>query len=133
MPELVACPSCGCKIQLAEMFLGQRTRCIACSNLFVATPGLGAPPLSETDGYPLEASAPPKRVGPPAMETVGPSRYRLPLCPGCHRAVGWEAPGCPHCGMLLDPVDVDRRGEWARRRDAQPHRGKLIDTLGSFC
>jgi hypothetical protein len=34
---------------------------------------------------------------------------------------------------LLDPADVDGQGEWARRRDAMPHRGSLIDTLGSVC
>ena len=136
MPELVACPSCGCKVQAAEMFLGQRMRCIACSGVFVATPDLAPPPSGEPSeaagGYPLRPEPTPSPRPPAPSETRGPARHRLPLCPRCHRPVTWQALGCPHCGHLLDPQDGDGRGQWARRRDAQPHRGRTIDSLGSF-
>lgn len=118
MPELVVCPSCGCKVQLAELFLGQYTRCFACSHRFVAT----------LDRTPSENSSVAPTV-PFQNEAV--SRVPMPLCPGCHRPVSWEVLSCPLCGLLLDPQDVNGSGEWPRRRDAVPHRGPLIDTLGS--
>lgn len=47
MPELVACPSCGCKIQMAQTHLGSRTLCVACGKDFVAQgpPERGPVPL----------------------------------------------------------------------------------------
>jgi hypothetical protein len=117
MPELVACPSCSCKVGLSEGFLGRRTRCIACSAEFVAAPGVDPPTPAV---LPLPAAG-------------GPGWSRLPLCPGCHQPVAWDAPACPGCDLPLDPADADGQGEWACRRDARRHRGPLIETLGSVC
>src|SRR6516165_4711710 len=36
MPELVTCPACGFKTQMAEGLLGRRVRCPGCDNRFVA-------------------------------------------------------------------------------------------------
>jgi hypothetical protein len=93
--------------------------------------------------YPLQPEAAPAVPAPRLPpEAAGLPRHRLPLCPGCHRPVSWETPACPHCGNLFDPLDAEGRGEWGRRRDALPHRGRLIDglgtvsvfgALGSFC
>jgi hypothetical protein len=147
MPELVACPSCGFRLQLAEVFLGRRVRCLACAQTFTAAPGPPAPQArsaseatptqarsaSEGTAYPLqeeEAPPAPGRSLPP--EASGLSRHRLPLCPGCHRPVSWEALACPHCGHLFDPLDAGAGGEGLRRRDALPHRGKLIDSFGTL-
>ena len=41
----------------------------------------------------------------------------------------WEALACPHCSHLFEPESA--RGDPWDRRDAEPHRGKLIDALGS--
>jgi hypothetical protein len=133
MPELVTCPSCGCKVQVAEMLLGKRTRCIACGSVFLA----GEQPLPpEPTGIPLQPDdedLPSGRL--PGMDVPGPQhglpRHHLPLCPRCHRPVGWEASACPHCGHLFEPEDPRNLPPWPRRRDGEPHRGKMIDTLGS--
>jgi hypothetical protein len=132
MPELVTCPACGCRIQLAELFLGRPTRCIACGHRFIAAPDVGAPARDRQEDSPYPVATPP---APPVEkpQTAGRSHQRLPLCPGCHRPVGWEALECPECGHLLDPLDAFARGDWIRRRDAQPHRGQAIDTLGTLC
>jgi hypothetical protein len=114
------------------MILGQRTRCIACATLFVASPDVGFParePVEDSTHYPLREEQPPPT---PAEQTLGLSRHRLPLCPVCHRPVSWQSLDCAHCGHLFDPLDAVRRGQWGLRRDGEPHRGKLIDTLGTL-
>jgi hypothetical protein len=128
MPELVACPSCGCRVQVTEMLLGQRTRCIACSAVFVASPE-PSPPAPVTIGL---APTPAVSAGRPVGEAKGLAHYRQPLCPQCHRPVSWEAPNCPHCGHLFDMRDAVGRGDWISRRDSARHRGNLIDTLGTL-
>jgi hypothetical protein len=128
MPELVSCPLCGCKVQVPELLLGRRTRCIACGQTFVAGE---QPPPGQPAGYPLrpeEEDAPPPR---PPLSAAGLPRHRLPLCPRCHRPAGWEELACPHCGHLFEPEVPTGAPAWARRRDGEPHRGRLIDTLGS--
>jgi hypothetical protein len=123
------------------MFLGQRTRCIACAKVFVASPDLAPPatphqeePPANIPVKPLAEPSPPPRLHPPMLpaEIAGRSRHRQPLCPCCHRPVSWEALDCPHCGHLFDPLDAHARGEWLRRRDSDTHRGQLIDNLGTF-
>jgi hypothetical protein len=131
MPELVTCPSCGCKVQAAETVLGRRTRCIACGHVFRAGEP-GDPPPAEPISYPL---VPPEREEPPAPPPSlehGPARYRMPLCPRCCRPVSWQEPLCPHCGHLFDPEVPDAQPPWARRRDGEPHRGPLIVNLGTI-
>jgi hypothetical protein len=46
--------------------------------------------------------------------------------------VSWDVPQCPHCEHLFDPADAFRRVGWEGRRDAEPHRGGLIDDLGTI-
>jgi hypothetical protein len=110
------------------MFLGRRLRCIACDHVFTAATNLAPPPPA---GYRVLPEPTTPLPSPAPSETVGRARYHLPLCPGCRRPVGWDAAACPNCKLLLDPLDADDRGQWSRRRDAQPHRGQLIDSLGS--
>lgn len=132
MPELVACPSCGCRVQVSELHLGKRTRCIACGSTFVAEPG-PAPSLPEApDSYPLHPQDKEQhKEESRSLKQRGLPRHRLPLCPGCHRPVGWEVLACPYCGHLFDPLDVKRPLTDARRRDGEMHRGGTIDTLGT--
>jgi hypothetical protein len=133
MPQLVACPSCGCKVQAGDVLLGRRTRCIACGNVFVAAEALPSLRLpGDPDPYPLrpdeDAEAPPRRDDWPRG---GPARQRLPLCPRCHRPVAWDAPACVHCNHLLEGEDGDHPPP-GRRRDCDDHRGPLIDSLGTI-
>lgn len=128
MPELVACPSCGCRIQVGEFQLGRRTRCLACNQTFLAetrtsvTPA-GLPPLVPS----LPVLTPPR----PPTEQKGMPPGRLPLCPSCHHSVPWEALACPCCGHLFDPRDGEQQCDLPPRRDSEHHRGGLIDTLGT--
>ncbi len=132
MPELVACPSCGCRVQVSEAHLGRRTRCIACGLGFVAEPAGAVPvPAAALDPYPLRPTD--QEVPPPAAppREKGLPRDRLPLCPGCSRPVSWEAEACPYCGHLFDPLDTPHRAWMHARFDGEHHRGGLIDTLGT--
>ena len=99
MPEMVACPVCDCRILVNEIRVGRRIRCISCGGVFVA--GESAP-IPEPTTYALH----PEEVSteePEAVEKgVVPSRHRLPLCPRCHRPVGWADACCDHCGNLFD-------------------------------
>lgn len=128
MPELVTCPSCGCRVQMAEGLLGRRVRCIACQAPFTAEAGTPQPPRP-TLPPPLPRTAAAKR---PDEED---DEDRRPFCPGCGRRVGWEVTRCPRCGEELGPEnDLRRRlrlGQWVRR-DSLPHRGRLIAGLGTF-
>jgi hypothetical protein len=130
MPELVTCPACGCGMQVPEFRLGQSTRCIACARVFQAGQAGAAP---EPGTYPVHGPL----DGPPSPEPQRPgrglTRQRMPLCPGCHRPVPWEALACPHCRHELDPLDVVRQGApQGRRRDGEEHRGGTIDILGTI-
>lgn len=133
MPELVACSSCGCRVQVSEAQLGRRTRCIACGISFVAEVGKHEAPAATIEAhYPLQPLI--EELSPPQPPTSqkGLARHRIPLCPGCHRPVGWEMLACPHCGHLFDPLDVERQMEGQLRKDGDLHRGGVIDTLGSI-
>ena len=37
MPELVACPVCGCRVQMADAMLGRQVRCVGCNGVYTAT------------------------------------------------------------------------------------------------
>jgi hypothetical protein len=132
MPELVTCPSCGCKVQVADCLLGQRTRCIACNHVFVAGTEVPPPEAAAPATYPLwpQGEDEPPMPGSPRLRVKGLTRHDWPLCPRCHRPAPWEALVCPHCSHLFEP-ESSHNNPWDRR-DAEPHRGKLIDVLGSI-
>ena len=129
MPEMAACPACDCRVLVDETQLGRRIRCIGCERTFVA----GEPaPVQESKTYALNPTEvideEPVEGGP----RRGPARHRLPLCPKCHRPVGWNDSYCAHCSHPFDPADGEDRGSWHTRRDALAHRGGLIDWLGTY-
>ncbi len=125
MPELVACPVCGCRVQMAEALLGRQVRCVGCNGLFTATADQAMPELDR----------------PPAPKPQPiPRRYRgrqtsRPLCPCCQRPVAWTDAFCPYCGLEFDPeVPPDLtpgRPGGPPRRDCESHRGPLISTMGN--
>jgi len=128
MPEFVACPACGCKVQVLESMVGQRVRCIGCSQRFVATP--------HTEPPPRERPAPPPRPAPRRSRGGGPPPEREPdpSCPRCNKPVRWDEPACPYCGEEFEEeYAFDRWPRWrpALRRDCVPHRGPLIANLGT--
>ena len=154
MPEFVACPACGCRVQMAESMLGKAVRCISCNHRFTAAspaevetrrveplPPVEPPPLPERSGPPplpaLPEDAPRGRsrpAGEPDEDYRPPPDAGLPRCPRCGRPVSWDAFRCFHCGEQLE-FGGSRRGfrrSAPLRRDAEPHRGPLLSSLGNI-
>jgi predicted Zn finger-like uncharacterized protein len=124
MPIIVACPSCGGKLRVADDLLGQRVRCPACQTTFDAArpPAVAAappapPPLQlSLDDEPAPAPAgPPGLVGavelqpaaggaPAAPAAPTPQRppdnggARLRECPACGEHIHRDSRRCYHCG-----------------------------------
>src|SRR5262249_4056499 len=97
----------------------------------------GEPPRArEPTTYPVHGPL----DGPPTPDPQRPGRglprQRMPLCPGCHRPVPWEAPACPYCGHEFDPLDAVRQSApQGRPHDGrgagEEHRGGVIAPLGT--
>jgi hypothetical protein len=138
MPEIVTCPVCGCKVQMPEGMLGRRVRCFGCDNRFVAAAESASPPGLEPLSRPSRVPPTPTSADPSLPRPLPPAGNdepgdRRPFCPGCGRSVPWKARCCPHCGEEYDEGDAtrDRRLQPRFRRDALPHRGALLSTLGN--
>jgi hypothetical protein len=87
-------------------------------------------PVQFAAGHAAEETA-----APPAPEIAPRSRDETDLqpCPYCGAHVDPDAERCGTCGERLDEEDDrpwDRRSNRLGRRDAEPHRGTLILTLG---
>jgi predicted Zn finger-like uncharacterized protein len=159
MPIIVACPSCGGQLRVADDLLGQRVRCPACKDTFdAARPAPAAPPplnLSVDDepappppaGAPglvgaveLRSSSDPGGAAPTAPERNPPrpadGRRGLLQCPACNRQVHRDSRRCYHCGERFGRGDRDPDGMPGLtihdpvRRDCEPHRGPLVLTFG---
>jgi hypothetical protein len=129
MPELVACPSCGLKVQMAEGLIGQPVRCIGCQHRFLAEPAPEVPVAQQES--PLARWGTNPRRPPPDPE----DEDSRPFCPACDRAVTWEDVVCPHCGEELESEEpIRRRRPLPRdvRRDQVPHRARTISLLGNL-
>jgi hypothetical protein len=157
MPEIVSCPKCGFKVQMAESLLGRSVRCQSCDERFVATaeaqpsPPVRAPLLPDPPSEPPHTPEPPRRFDPPPRFDAPPRppesrplqrdfrdpEYRsvddeLPRCPGCGRGVAWDYRICPYCGEEFETEGRGRRyyGRHGPRRDMEGHRGAVIAGLG---
>ena len=129
MPEMVACPLCDCRVLVNEMQLGRRIRCMGCEKTFVA----GEPaPIPESTSYELNPLEVVDEEPWDDRSRKEPARHRLPLCPRCHRPVGWKDSYCSNCWHAFDPMDAGDRASWDARRDALAHRGELIGQLGRY-
>jgi predicted Zn finger-like uncharacterized protein len=143
MPVIVACPSCGGKLRIADGLRGQRVRCPACNHTFDdnAKPSPPSQPSSlDPQDLPLQmaidapsaprpaASGPPGLVG--AVELPGPVSdvpvppsepppaeppRRRPSRPWADEPDDWEVP------------DLRRR---VPRRDCIPDRGGVVLAIG---
>jgi hypothetical protein len=133
MPVFVTCPACGCRVQMTEGAIGQRVRCIACNEHFLADPNVKPPPPPPR--RPRKPEAPPEGMPPGDADTLAPDGR--PYCPGCGRRVNWEWIVCYHCGEPFD-YDEDRSRSRTRgpglyqRRDSLRHRGLTIANMGNI-
>jgi predicted Zn finger-like uncharacterized protein len=152
MPVIVACPSCGGKLRIADALRGQRVRCPACNHTFDGEPpadAAGSPldlplqlAIDEPSTPPLELSppeAPPPELPPPeAPPPELPPRSNedddLKECPVCGKHIHRDSTRCYNCGERFD----ERRPSWDRfdirrrepRRDSVPDRGGVVLSLG---
>ncbi len=91
-------------------------------------PGAAPGPDLSLDDPPAEAppAAPDAAPGPPPLND---EHDDLKECPRCGKLVHHTFVRCPHCAARLRPATARRR-PYAGRRDAEPHRGGLVLTLG---
>jgi len=157
MPEFVACPACGCRVQMADSMIGRPVRCINCDHRFTATspaevetrrveplppPEPPTPPASGrrvpadwTDQPAHAGRSPGRSAGEGDEDHRPPPTAGLPCCPRCGRPVPWNAFRCTNCGQQLEfdgaPGGFYRR-RLPQRRDAEEHRGSLVSFLGNL-
>ncbi len=117
MPELMRCPACGVGVRISDAYLGKSLVCSACGHSFVAG---------------VEQSPSPLPFPPPRLpRSASPGSSALLSCPQCGRCVSWDVQRCPYCGEEFEPVSAPPQGaDSSQRRDWEPHRGKLLCTLG---
>src|SRR5437588_801232 len=141
MPIIVACPSCGGKLRVADDLLGRKVRCPGCNGTFDAA----APEPNPSAQAPPPPLAPPPRPPRPERTPRRDARDDLKECPVCGRQVSRDSRRCYHCGERFDERDgrgrrddhdreeapnrFRRRGE-PMRRDLEPGRGGLVLGLG---
>jgi hypothetical protein len=159
MPEFVACPACGCRVQMSESMIGRSVRCISCNHRFIASSPTEAEtrrvePLAPHQTLPVVDRGPPGRAVPPPLppgfddptpqfrspadeldDDRPPAGADLPCCPACGRRIPWEALRCGHCGveLAMDPgYRRFRRRAGQVRRDCEPHRGAMLSAMGNI-
>lgn len=119
MGELVHCPSCSRALEVSPELSGQELRCPACDTTFLP-------------GEERAAKGEIVAAGAPARQRVrrGAAGEAEP-CPNCGASIPADVLRCPNCQAELEFED-DRPWEDGRvvARDAEPHRGSLILTLG---
>lgn len=110
MPIFIDCPSCGRRLQMPEELQAGEVQCVSCGTAFPAKSGEQA----------ISAAAP------------EPGRKAQRICPYCREDIDLEATRCRFCGEAVDEKEEIAAG-WKPgelRRDAEPHRGKLLLGLG---
>ena len=158
MPDFIACPKCGCRVQMLIAAPGQRVRCIGCDHRFeirpppAQVPAERVPPLeagpadepnsprgNKPTAWPDVAELARRLEIPPSLRPLLEDEWEdLPFCPGCGRRVRWEVLTCRHCGEEFEDdreLRAQRRratGDYPEHRDVLPHRARTINNLGSI-
>jgi len=152
MPVIVACPSCGGKLRVADALLGQRVRCPACNHTFdseAAEPPPSPPSSPAPQDLPLQLSLDDPSSPPPPAPSGGTrglvGAVEVKLSREDDRSAPSRAPTPPpespppsqpprrpprwadERDRDWDVPDIRRRGP---RRDAEPDRGAVVLTLG---
>ena len=139
MPAIIACPSCGGKLRVADELRGQRVRCPACQHIFDSAAEVGptaGPPHASQD-LPLDltlddpSSPPTSPLDDPggltgAIELKRSSDEPSPS-PEPKPTTEPPPPRRPRTSLDQDTPDIRRMGP---RRDAEPDRGTVVLTLG---
>ena len=140
---IIECPSCGRKLRVPDELLGKAVKCPTCEHMFEAptaqSPGRAASRISAGARFRLRAAGGSARIGCAAWlgraTSLG-SGHRLSALPELRWRNDKDATRCRFCGEALKPEEQETNRTWqqthapALRRDAEPHRGTLILTLG---
>ena len=153
MPVIVACPSCGGKLRVADALRGQRVRCPACNHTFdsaaVSDPPPPAPPAPQNLPLQLSLDDPFSPPGPaPSGETgglFGAVELKRSLEEGPSSSPRAPTSSPPESPPPSEPPrrspprwSDERRRDWdvpdirrsQPRRDAEPDRGAIVLSLG---
>jgi endogenous inhibitor of DNA gyrase (YacG/DUF329 family) len=140
MAEYVTCPTCGTKLLAADTVLGRYIRCFGCETRFLAAAD-PPKPVSSDDTRPPKPSALPgwrdKPLAPPQYAGDDDEDEDRPFCPGCGRQVSWHDSACPYCREEFEEEAPPARSVLVDvalpvRRDGEPHRGRVLYTLGAL-
>ena len=137
MPIVVCCPSCSRRLRVPDELLGKKVKCPTCGENFTAAAAGPEMPPTSTKDTPTEAYPPPARE--PGSGNSGQSLEdaTYPSDPSPREEAGpvtesRKPPSRRSSAEQGDDEDDDdlpiRRS--SRRRDAEPHRGGMILSLG---
>lgn len=136
MPSVIIdCPSCQRKLRVTDELVGKEVKCPTCRSMFQAPAGLSSAqatpaPQSTASGSLIQGAVPPSEA---SSERASPGN-EVATCPSCGKIVPKEMDRCPHCEQALaqeqEEVPQEPRRRFRGRRDAEPHRGALVLTLG---
>ncbi len=140
MPIIIACPSCGGKLRVADALRGQKVRCPTCNHTFDSPPEFGPPdaPPRPLQDLPLELTLDEPSSPPSILQTDTPGLVgAVELQPSTD-----HPPDSPVPASSPEPKRRprlrDERLEWdvpdlrrmGPRRDAEPDRGSTVLALG---
>jgi len=149
MATQVACPSCSRTLRVPDELLGGAVQCPTCGTTFDAAippaPVSELPPLQlsldDDEGRPAQSipkvpayrlvQLPPGPAPPPRPADARDAELRP--CPFCRELIRRKVRRCPYCDEILRDADdrsEERLASLGVRRDCEPHRGRLILTLG---
>ena len=113
MPSFIECPTCSRRLRVPDGLQVQDVQCPSCGTTF--------PTGVETGQV---TTTPPSEPG--RIEASSPFR----VCPFCREDVPREEVRCRYCGEAVDEEEGAIPHSGTVRRDAEPHRGKVLLALG---
>ncbi len=134
MPDIIACPSCGGKLRIAEELQEQRVRCPRCDSIFDSPvePEPPADPLRAPQDLPLDLTLDEPSPLPAAPSSPDPGLLgAVERTPSSKRPPPEPPPQAPP--RLRDErldLDLPNIRRLDPRRDAQPDRGAVVLALG---
>jgi predicted Zn finger-like uncharacterized protein len=141
MPIIIACPSCGGKLRVADALRGHKVRCPTCSHIFGSPPESGPPdpPPPALQDLPLELTIDDLTSPPPASSIDTPGLLgAIELKPSVEDPPASLKPAIPPQAQRKPPrlrddridVDIPDIRRMGLRRDAEPDRGSTVLALG---
>jgi predicted Zn finger-like uncharacterized protein len=141
MPIIIACPSCGGKLRVADALRGQKVRCPTCNHIFdgPAESGPADAPPRELQDLPLELTIDDLTSPPPASSIDSPGLVgAIELTPSMDDPPASPKPAIPPQPQRKPPrlrddrldVNIPVIRRMGLRRDAEPDRGSTVLALG---